>query len=32
MPSRAFPCTADKVVENTTFGSTFQIAANSSVE
>lgn len=29
---RAFPCTADSVVENTTFGSLLQIAANSSVE
>jgi hypothetical protein len=26
------PCTSDRVVENTTFGSAFQIAANSSVE
>jgi hypothetical protein len=29
---RAFPCTADSVVENTTFGSGFQIAAHSSSE
>jgi hypothetical protein len=26
------PCTADSVVENTTFGSGFQIAAHSSIE
>jgi hypothetical protein len=29
---RALPCTADSVVENTTFGSAFQSAAKSSVE
>src|SRR5262249_34358999 len=29
---RALPCTADNVVENTTFGSGFQIAAHSSIE
>jgi hypothetical protein len=26
------PCTADSLVENTTFGSAFQIAAHSSIE
>ncbi len=30
--SRAVPCTADRVVENTTFGNGFQSAAHSSIE